>query len=411
MKKSSNSKIIWICIFVFLAVVLCYMFVVLYFFYISPNNIPLKISLWPFMSSQSIGELYQDATVQINYEYTYDFESSQSVSVVGVNVREDGYVIAPYDQMKYAITQDEVEISINTNSGTVYFGEILFSSDVFNICIIKCESATEGGKVSIPYVSLSVSSLSDVVSITYGDDKVWTSTIGGYQDYLNEIQIGIYNDIDFVVEDCYGMLINDDTYNGTVVFDLNGTFLGFAYKVNNNSATFNYNIIPVECVQLVLDDVVACYEAGQSYDNSLADSFVGLDGWELYYHYNLKENDTTGNEEAFYFSKSQDADENGWVEYNNEIEKFYTYFAQLYNSDSSSGGGLFLLNDFEYGNVKISQYNLICRISVYGSDYQITSKVEFFWILYQLEEGDEVTLYLYDFAYNNPFSYSVTFTI
>ncbi len=391
MKKNSNSKIIWITIFVFLAIVLCYMFVVLYFFYISPYNISLKISLWPFMSTNSIGELYQDATVEINYSYfDEDFESVE-VSVVGVNVQQDGYIIAPYDQMKYA--QDS-EITINTNSGTVYDGEILFSSDVFNLCIIKCSTVVEGGTVKIPYVNFSASSISDVVAVTYDNSTVWSAEVSAIVDYVNEIEVSGRYAIDLIVEDCYGMVITDESFNGDVVFDKKGNFLGFAYRVNTTSA-YNYNVIPVDFLQLVFDDVVACYEAGESYVFAFADSFVGLDWTELYYHYSVANdefNEGSGDNVVFYFPDSARA-ENGWIEWDEDIIMFY----------NSQIDGFFLLDDFEYDGKTISKNSLIISLEVNGYAYRITSTADFYWLLYQLDSGDVVTFNVYELlGYTSP---------
>ena len=90
-EKKSNWKVFWYVILAFIAVVLCYLFVVIYFFYISPNNISLKLGFWPFLSDQTVGEMYLDATVELNFKANEEFDVLDK-SVVGVNIREDGYI-------------------------------------------------------------------------------------------------------------------------------------------------------------------------------------------------------------------------------------------------------------------------------------------------------------------------------
>ena len=85
--KKSNKIFLWGTILAITSLLLCYVFVVLYFFYISPNNISIKFSLWPFLDDKTIAQMYLDATV--------DIEVSGEESFVGVNVKENGVIVAP----------------------------------------------------------------------------------------------------------------------------------------------------------------------------------------------------------------------------------------------------------------------------------------------------------------------------
>ncbi len=65
---STNMKVFWIIFSIILSLAVIYMFVVIYFYYISPNNISLKLKIWPFNSDEAIAEMYVDTTVKLEFE-------------------------------------------------------------------------------------------------------------------------------------------------------------------------------------------------------------------------------------------------------------------------------------------------------------------------------------------------------
>ena len=67
-EKKGISKVFWIILFAVITILLCYLFTVVSFYFIWPYNISAKLGLWPFGSQQSIGRMYMDSVVQINYK-------------------------------------------------------------------------------------------------------------------------------------------------------------------------------------------------------------------------------------------------------------------------------------------------------------------------------------------------------
>ena len=95
MEKQSNKKVFWYILFAVITVVLCYLFLVVYLYFISPYNISLKLTFWPFQTTGSMGNLYMDSVVEIKFQANEDLDVVEK-SVVGVNVREDGFIVAEY---------------------------------------------------------------------------------------------------------------------------------------------------------------------------------------------------------------------------------------------------------------------------------------------------------------------------
>ena len=231
-EKHSNLKVIWYVLFAIITVILVYLFVVVYFFYISPYNISVKTAIWPFLSDQAIGEMYLDSTVEINFKVANEvtFEDEEK-SVVGVNVRQDGYIIAPYNEFRSCT--DETEITILANSGKVYNGKFLYGDLNYNIAILKCENVTaDEGEIKIPFVSISnaVSSSwfmeTDVLAITSPMESktVWNGTVSDTNIYsvYKEISIENKHAVDFVMEDCYLVdieSVGDESFEDGAIFD------------------------------------------------------------------------------------------------------------------------------------------------------------------------------------------------
>ena len=110
--KKNSAKTLWYILFAVIAVALCYLFVVVYFFYISPYSISSKTTVWPFLSDMAVGELCLDATVEIDFTVVEEDNFNEKVEhkIVGVNVRKDGFVVAPYSDLRKADPDSPIRI-------------------------------------------------------------------------------------------------------------------------------------------------------------------------------------------------------------------------------------------------------------------------------------------------------------
>ncbi len=417
-EKKGNLKILWIVLFAVVAVIFCYLFVVLYFFYISPNNISVKLTLWPFLSDTTIGELYLDAMVDIQYTKEVDFEP-ETVNVVGVNVRSDGYIVTSYSELQDC---EDGNFKIITNSGSVYNGVLVFSDINFDLAILKCESITGNEEISIPYVKVSSSTFSYgyevlAVSSPLNSKSVWTGIIIDNStdiyavkdvEYSNNSGIGFYTAVDFVVENCYILKLNEssESYIGGAIFNDSGSLIGisYQYEVETDDSTSYYAILPTTIIKTILDDVVESYESGLEYSNTLVESFVGLDGLELYIHKEIVSQLDEGNTNSFYFNGE-------WIEYTDEILQYFAL--NSFDTSSYSTYGYFLLEDFSYEDVSIVKNSVIVSITVDGTACEISTKTDLFNLLYTAEEGDSVTISYFTILNGNTEEdiVSVTFTV
>lgn len=403
--KHSNLKVIWYVLFAIITVILVYLFVVVYFFYISPYNISVKTAIWPFLSDQTVGEMYLDATVEINFtvanEVTFEDEEKK---VVGVNVRQDGYIIAPYNEFRSCT--DQTEITILANSGKVYNGKFLYGDLNYNIAILKCENVTpDEPEVKIPFVSISnaVSSSwfveTDVLAITSPMESktVWNGTVSDTNLYSVYKEITIENKyaIDFVMEECYLVDINssdDNTFEDGAIFDKSGGILGLSFEKTDDGA---YVIMPIDSAKYFLNDVVKAYKNQQKYENNLVKSLVGFDQLEIQCFF-IASNKNYGEEEFFYFN-------NTWQVYTDDI---VTKFA------ASSDPGYYVFEDWTYNsNVILPANSVISYIRCNNKNYSALQRTSLFEGLYNADAGDTVTVYYWDIDSLGGTTQSVTFTV
>ena len=404
-EKHSNLKVIWYVLFAIITVILVYLFVVVYFFYISPYNISVKTAIWPFLSDQAIGEMYLDSTVEINFKVANEvtFEDEEK-SVVGVNVRQDGYIIAPYNEFRSCT--DETEITILANSGKVYNGKFLYGDLNYNIAILKCENVTaDEGEIKIPFVSISnaVSSSwfmeTDVLAITSPMESktVWNGTVSDTNIYSVYKEISIENKyaVDFVMEDCYLVdieSVGDESFEDGAIFDKSGGILGLSFEKTDDGA---YVIMPIDSAKLFLDDVVRAYKNQQKYENTLVKSLVGFDRLELQCFYEVS-NKNYGEEEFFYFN-------NTWQVYTDDI---------VINFASSASSGYYVFEDWIYNGTKIlDSNNVISYIRCNNRSYSATQRTSLFEGFYNANAGDTITVYYWDMDSLGGATQSVTFTV
>ena len=71
-EKNSTKKLVWYVLFALVTVVCCYLFVVVFFYFIYPYNISLKLAFWPFVSEEQVGQMYSEATVKVTFKYQND---------------------------------------------------------------------------------------------------------------------------------------------------------------------------------------------------------------------------------------------------------------------------------------------------------------------------------------------------
>lgn len=401
-RRSSNAKVIWYILFAFITVIMCYLSIVVYFSYISPYNISLRTGLWPFFSDQAIGEMYLDATVEINFVVNDEisFEEIEK-SVVGVNVRKDGYVVAPYNEFRSC--SEQTQITILANSGKVYSGKLLYGDENCNLVILKCENvAGNSGVIKIPYVSLSsgssLASETDVLAISspMKSKTVYSGTIADttLTDVYKEIEIENKLAVDFVLENCYTVMLEteDTPFEGGAVFDKSGIILGLSFEDTLQDGS--YVIMPIDATKLFLGKVVSAYKNQKAYENKLALDLVGFDQIELSC-FMITSNENLGNEELFYFNKT-------WQVYTDEI----VYFS------NSMKAGYYLFEDWVYDEETIlSANNIVVSVSFNGSVLSTDTRTDFVKALYKMKTGDYVTVRYYEINTLGTHIKSVRFTV
>ena len=76
---NGKKKLLWTILFSLIAVIFCYLFIVVFFFFISPYNISLRLAFWPFSTNAQIGEMYNEAIVDVSFRFQNDeFEDKKN---------------------------------------------------------------------------------------------------------------------------------------------------------------------------------------------------------------------------------------------------------------------------------------------------------------------------------------------
>lgn len=401
--KKSNVKLVWYILFAVITVILCYLFTVVYFYFIAPNNISLKLGLWPFVPDQTIGEMYLDATVEINFKVKDDvsFEEVEK-SVVGVNVRSDGFIIAPCNEFRAC--SDTTDIKILTNSGKVFAGLILYQDKDYNLTVLKCESIDGSQeKVSIPFVKISntldtLNSDKNILATAspLKSKNVWTGKIIGSSssNLYSETTVGSNYVVDFMIENCYEVSLktSSTSYTGGAIFDKTGGFLGLSLEGTTENG--NNFVMPVSPANYFLTDVIKNYKANATYTNSLVESVVGFDRVELDIFMTVSQQNEV-NREYFYFN-------NSWKPYTDDVIYYST----------SDVLGFYVYEDFVYNETKILDKNsVIASIRVGFNTYEIDTKTDLLKALYKLKSGQKATIYYYLIDSLGSYVQTVSFTV
>ena len=387
-EKKGNSKLLWYIVFALLTVVMCYFFVVIYFHYISPYSISNKLTFWPFTTQSQMEEMYKDAVVEINFSVENEDFETEDKTVLGVTIRKDGFVVAPFNELKQ--NQTENGFKVLTNYGVVYSGEIVFADQTLNLAILKCQHVGNAEKA----VKMAYAKIGGISNHAEGDEIVAISSSNHkrspFQGEISSISetncipasVDGVDVAEFVLED--GFLISLDlgvgitNFPNGAIFNKKGEILGFCFQpVMSDDAldSDQYYVMSTEGACLFVDNVVSQHKKGQTYSNSLVDAVVGVDQTELVYH--MSYGDT-----QFYFNGE-------WNNYSSSIEYY----------SSTDLGGVYLLKDLVYGGKTIEKDCVVTKIKYQDETYALQGKIELIWILYQMEKGDVLTVY-YEFLTN-----------
>ncbi len=381
-EKKGNSKLLWYIVFALLTVVMCYFFVVIYFHYISPYSISNKLTFWPFTTQQQMEKMYEDAVVEISFTVENEDFETEEMSVLGVAISKNGFVVAPFNDLKQ--NQTENSFKVLTNYGAVYSGEIVFSDQCLNLAVVKCQHVGNPTKA----VKMTYAKIGGISNHAEGDEIVAISSSNHkrspYQGSISSISetncipasVDGVDVADFVLED--GFLIELElgvgitNFPNGAIFNKQGEVLGFCFQPVMEDDSLNagqFYAMSAEGASLFVDKVVAEHKKGQKYSNPLVNAVVGVDQTELVYH--LAYGDT-----QFYFNGE-------WINYSASIE-YYT---------STDLGGVYLLQDFTYGDKTIEKDCVVTKVRYQDETYVLTAKIELIWILYQMEKGDVLTVY------------------
>ncbi len=392
MENKGNKKLIWYILFAIITIIMCYLFCVVYFLFISPYNISLKTKIWPFMTDSQIGEMYNDAVVDIKFQVLdEEYFGYVDVSVAGVNVRKDGYIVAPYSSFKGV--SDDCEIQVFPNSGECYNGKILYADKNDNLIIVKCESLN-GDEIKMPFVNLSNVSEeyivdSQVIAVDSENRGVYSGTVAdcNIESAHTSVSEGIYR-VDYVMEYCFSVDLKKSFSDG-IVFDRNGSVMGFFAEEVDAKHVF----MPVEAAKLYLDDVIDCYESEKTYTNELVNSFVGFDTFEV--NYFIAQSSKNNNKNQFYFNGETQS-------YTDNIN----YFAR------ANEEGFFLFDKLSHNQEDILQAeSVISKIKLDEKTYQIDCRADLMKVIYSAKQGQNMTIYYYEIDSLGSQTKSVTFSV
>lgn len=391
MRDRGNKKLLWYILFALIAVVFCYLFIVVFFYYVSPYNISLKLTLWPFSSSKQVGKLYDDAIVNVHVTYYEEgtFDELQHADITGVNVRKEGVIVVPYSQIKKC---DDVQsiLVMHTSSGGQYTGELIYSNEEYNLSIIKCKNANGSKKaIKIPFVkeySAGVSADDRVIVASSGLTKrsVWVGKVAEENvPYVVEaVDDENQHYVDHTIEDGYTIKLDYGGYSfidGGIIFDRYAHLLGFSYddtlKVLQEQSNTFY-VQGASSLPYFLSDVLKSYKAGQEYSNEFVQKFVGFDSIEAS-RMSAEENvKTEGLKDYFYFK-------NAWREIDEKLDQYF----------SIPQPGFYLYEKFSYDEMTIGAGAIITSINfVGGLKWNVECRKDLFDFLYLCEKGDRLAI-------------------
>lgn len=389
-ERKGASKVVWIILFTIITVLLCYLFTVIYFYFISPYNIALKLGFWPFSNTQSIGEMYMDSVVQINYKAQDEQFNDIDVNIVGVNVKQNGVIIAPLSE--FSALTDDAQINIFTNKGTAYKGTVAFQDTNRNLAILKCQNVDGSKKkIKIPYVGIgsigdcSPSTKVIMTAVGLKARALSTSVTGGVivdsGDTTSHLPVPkIVNsesghdyryDYRYDYTLSYGFVVqanNNSTFSGGAVFNRKGKLLGLSFGrlVETNLERGESLFMPVYGAK----DYIGTIGKTGTYKNELVDAFCGFDTTEA----KSMLDEWSAGRDTYYFDHT-------WNNINDEQ-----------NFKLAQNGGFYLFKEFNYKENTIAQKSIITKVKVGGKEVKIDFRVDLIDTLFKAKAGDKVVL-------------------
>ena len=379
--KQDTKKLIAYIVFALLAVALCYLFIVVYFYYINPYDISVKLAFWPLQSDKSLSELYMDSVVEVSFNVKGDFEENETISITGVNVRKDGFVVCPYHTL--SSMQEGSVLSVKDSKGNVYNGKLLYSEKNLDVAIIKCVNIqNEKAEIKIPFVKYSGVGQENVLIVNsplQNGAKYAKSSLVGYCIVPFVTEKDDYVALDYVWENAVAVSYNQNILDG-IVFDRDAHVLGFSCPDKFDFDSKDVNVfLPISNIELFFDNVVEKYYNDLEYDMPLANLFLGLDRVEFEYNYdlsmNIQEEDYNNNPTNFYFDGT-------WQPYTDDIIGFIL----------GEVDGFYLLKPFVYKDVQIDANSRIDYVKVNGTNYTVFTRCDLMLAIHHIESGDEVTI-------------------
>lgn len=392
---STNMKVFWIIFSIILSLAVIYMFVVIYFYYISPNNISLKLKIWPFNSDDAIAEMYVDTTVKLEFE-TQNPETNEvsTVSIVGVNIKENGVIVTLYDQLRY-IKQDS-PITVTTSNG-IFAGDFVYGDMNYNLALIKCKNKEgKSGSIKIPYVEIAQESDMQhcdnlfVISAPDESKKVrkgslvnnTKAVVPKYTSFSNVSKV-----VDYVMKDCYLFNVeNAIDFTRGVVYNKSGNVFGlsagYVEEASSSKPTtlIRYQIYsPVYNVNHFYDKAMSAYQKDKEnlYQNSVLQEMKVVDLNDMTWHKEASE-EISGNENGFYFSETRE-----WKEYTSKLEQFI----------DNRVDSVFLVDDFMHNDETVLEAgNNIVSIKIGAATYKTTDKLALANVLYATKDGQKIIL-------------------
>lgn len=352
---------------VVLIILLCYFSSVLYIFLAVPNNIPAKLTVWGFMSDDDICGLYKSASAEIEIQ-------GQEERVYGINISEEGYFLT---MSKYFSTSDQ-QVSIYTQNGSIYGGEVVFLDNDFNLAVVKCKDS-----ISLPYVNVGepVYDMSYIFPKTYYvvtspsvSSKYYTTKQIGeeYLVYLSDSQDGL-DVVKTVIEDCVSFGLKIDNLDDGAILDDNGNLIGLVFggSGTENGNYFYYYYQPVNLMADILTKIKS-----QNLQTSHVQAVHGFDMEELDCYINLRL--PVNDEISIYFDGE-------WMIFSKNLKEYRL-----------TSSGFYLTQPFVYNESTINQGYVITSVYYKQKTYNISTKVDLFTFLYNRTPGDEFVINCYD---------------
>lgn len=390
MAERGNKKLVWYILFALIAVVFCYLFIVVFFYYVSPYDISLKITFWPFSSSKQIGNLYSDAIVDVRVDYleegSFDPDDIKHADITGVNVRKDGVIVVPYSEIKKCENVQSIKV-MHIKSGGGYVGEMIYSSKDYNLALIKCKNLDGSDKqIKLPFVKETAKEVSSgneviVTSSNLVKSSVWLGNVTGTDMLHAVVKVDDENNkyLSYTMEQGYAIKIDygNLSFNGGAVFDRYAHLLGFSFEdtleVFQDQQTTFY-IQSTKALPLFLDEALKAYENGKAYPSDFVKSFVGFDSEEAHVMYEnsiIKEG-----KRHIYFNDA-------WREISDNLQQYLD--VQM--------DGYYLYEKFEYNGKILNAGAVVTGITINSTKFDVAYKTELFDALFKCKKGDSVTIH------------------